>query len=268
MQPSRWYLKLGNETIGPITDAELNELAIKGNISPETPVSIDRETWAAIGTISGLATRFLGAVSASVPPATTRGAGSNIVGWAFLLGFILWCVVSTLPGKKQPAPQSSTVVDASSKSQVHTTTAPQSQIAKRTCEYWLQVGGIMSQTSPTKDMAANIAAFRSFAGSIERLPTAGTDPDAVRWALELASVLRECAVTIESQNDPSNQADDVVRGFYAGWSGDFQPLMREWESRSEKSKAVAGHFKAVQQHAVETRALLSSRYGVEFPRLF
>jgi hypothetical protein len=99
------------------------------------------------------------------------------------------------------------------------------------------------------------------------LQTAGVEPDAINCALRAAALLKECADLVESENDPSVKAGEFLTGFYGGWTGDFQPLMHEVEGRNDSHKALFSHLKNVQQQAIQTRAILSSRYGVEFPAL-
>jgi hypothetical protein len=81
MDPSRWYIKLANETIGPVTDAEFEELVQKGGIGPRTPVSSDRETWVPAHAIPGFAARLLN-------PPLSRAAtpGVRKAGFILLLG--------------------------------------------------------------------------------------------------------------------------------------------------------------------------------------
>lgn len=71
MEPSRWYVRLANETIGPVTDAEFHELVQKGGIGPRTPVSSDRETWVPAHNIPGFAIRLMNPPLISMPRAAT-----------------------------------------------------------------------------------------------------------------------------------------------------------------------------------------------------
>src|SRR5580704_15417726 len=78
MEPTRWYIKLANEAIGPVTDAELQELVQKGGIGPRTPVSSDRQTWVPAHAIPGFAARLLNPRHVSVsraPSPSARKAG-------------------------------------------------------------------------------------------------------------------------------------------------------------------------------------------------
>jgi GYF domain 2 len=52
-----WHIKIKGETIGPLTDSELRDLARKGSVNPDTLVSSDHEGWVAAHTIPGLAFR-------------------------------------------------------------------------------------------------------------------------------------------------------------------------------------------------------------------
>jgi hypothetical protein len=72
---------------------------------------------------------------------------------------------------------------------------------------------------------------------------------------------------VESDNDPSEKVGQFLRGFYGGWSGDFQPLVHELENKNDAHKALVSQAKIAQQQMTQTRAMLSSRYGTEFPPL-
>jgi hypothetical protein len=101
MESSRWYVKLGGESIGPLTDTEFRELARNGSIAPETAVSSDQLAWVAAGTIQGLT------FPQSPPPAlpirsaqhTTRLRAATWalvgIGGAALFGLFLIAVAST-----------------------------------------------------------------------------------------------------------------------------------------------------------------------------
>src|SRR5580700_10957971 len=75
MEPSRWYVRLANETIGPVTDAEFYELVQKGGIGPRTPVSSDRETWIPAQAIPGFAARLLSPPFSLAATPSVRKAG-------------------------------------------------------------------------------------------------------------------------------------------------------------------------------------------------
>jgi hypothetical protein len=84
MEPSRWYIKLANETIGPVTDAEFDELVQIGGIGPRTPVSPDRETWVPADAIPGFAARLLNAplisISRGATPSATKAGLVLLIG--------------------------------------------------------------------------------------------------------------------------------------------------------------------------------------------
>src|ERR1700722_15809345 len=49
-----WHIKLGAETIGPLTGAEIRDLALKGSVRPETRVSTNQVNWSDAASIPGL----------------------------------------------------------------------------------------------------------------------------------------------------------------------------------------------------------------------
>jgi hypothetical protein len=258
MESGRWYVKLGEESIGPLTGAEFRELASNGSIVPDTAVSPDQQAWTPARTVEGLtfppAPPPVGPVRTSRRTAARRNAMWTLVvlGSVVLLVTFLLMLVDT-PSASQPSHSSTGAL------------TPEQQTANRTYLYWRQVSGILKTAAGTA--STGVSTFRSTAASVDGLPTAGVDPDAISCALGFAALLKECADLVESENDPSTTAGEFVRGFYGGWSGDFQPLIHELEGRNDAHKALASHVKSAEQQLIQTRAILSSRYGVEFPAL-
>jgi GYF domain 2 len=84
MEPSRWYVRLANETIGPVTDAEFHELVQKGGIGPRTPVSSDRETWVPAHNIPGFASRLMN--SPLIPTSRAATPIARKAGFILLFG--------------------------------------------------------------------------------------------------------------------------------------------------------------------------------------
>jgi hypothetical protein len=261
MSLNGWYVRLGDESIGPLTNEEFRELVLSGSIAPQTQVSPNQLNWTPAAQVQGLSFP-----SAPPPPPLPIGPGRDPLAqlinintlWkvialsAFALLTIFVAVQMATPPSSQPS-QASTGLSASPQ---------QRAAANRTYVYWRQVSGIVKAAAAAP---AGATTFRSTATSIEGLPTSGIDLDAVNCALGFATVLKEAANLIESENDPSATADQMLRAFYGGWSGDFQPLVHDLEGRSDAHKILGSHVKSVEQQMIHTRAVLSSRYGVEFP---
>jgi hypothetical protein len=51
---SKWLIRLGNETIGPLSDSELRKLAEQGGLNAETPVSREPDRWISAREVDGL----------------------------------------------------------------------------------------------------------------------------------------------------------------------------------------------------------------------
>jgi GYF domain 2 len=246
MESVRWYVKLGEESIGPLTNDEFMELARTGSVGPQTAVSPDQLTWIQARTVQGLI------FAPTQPPmlpiqASRRTVAKRNARWTLVvLGAVVVVVILIV-----------LVANTGALTQ-------ESQNVNRTYQYWNQVSAVFKSASGTPP---GVSTFRFVAASVEKLPTVGVDPEAINCALSVTGVLKECADLMESENDPSENAGQFLRGFYGGWSGDFQPLLHELESKNDRHKALASHAKTAQQQMIQTRAMLSSRYGVEFPPL-
>ena len=95
---------------------------------------------------------------------------------------------------------------------------------------------------------------------IRDLATADVDPDAVQCGNDVATVLGNVADFIEQSNNPAL----LVEAFVRGAAGD--PFGTTAEALDAQS-AVGQQVKQVQTELANARAILSSRYGVEFPPL-
>ena len=65
MSSTTWYVRLGDQVLGPISDADLRDRAMQGSVTPQTPVSNDGTTWMEAGTVRGIE---FGATSARPSP--------------------------------------------------------------------------------------------------------------------------------------------------------------------------------------------------------
>jgi GYF domain 2 len=257
MNATLWYVKLGEQSIGPMTQEELVDLSRNGNIGSQVLVSIDQLNWNPAGSLQGLGFAStpppLPAFRASVPHPSVIWKLVACVAAGLLAIFVI--VRAATPPEVQPfqpsADSSRPLLEA--------------RAANRAYQYWIKVSAILKTGST--NASAGVSALRVAAASVEGLPTAGVDPEAINAALAFAAVLTECADLVDSENNPSDQASEFVAGFYGGWSGDFQPLVHRLESKTEAHKTVASHIRGVHDQAIKTRAILSSRYGIEFPPL-
>ncbi len=236
----------------------LRELVRIGSIGPQTLMSANQQDWTPVRESQSLT--FDPPTPLQVPIAPRQEIPARANAWNFIATCVVAVVVifvigwASTPHETQPF-HSSVVGSAPNKDL---------QVADRTFQYWKQVSGIFREAAAA---SGGTSAFRSCAAAVESLPTAGVDPDAVNCALGFTALLKECADLVQSENDPSATADQMLSAFYGGWSGDFQPLVRDLESRNEAHRALAAHVKNAEQQLIQTRAILSSRYGVEFPSL-
>jgi GYF domain 2 len=258
MDAARWYVMLGNESIGPLTNDEFAELARRGSIGPQTAVSPDQSNWAPARSVESLA--FPPAPSPVLPtPPMQPDVRPQPAIWKVVAACAIALVVVIVVVKATMPPEPTWFQPPAATSPP---TGP-SEAATRTLQYWGRVSAIFK----TAAASPGVSAFRSSATLVDSLPTQGIDPDAINCALSVSGLLKECADLVESENDPSEKVGQFLTGFYSGWSGDFQPVVHDLESRSDAHKALASHAKNAQQQMVQTRAILSSRYGIEFPPL-
>lgn len=134
------------------------------------------------------------------------------------------------------------------------------KLENRTLIYWKQVGGIINnpRLPAGHDPARASRQLRFAANKIEACSTLGVDEDVVGWALDLAIVLRECADFIERSNSPALLIEAIVRGS----RGD--PFGTVIET-NEEARQVRARLEQVQQNGVRMRAILTARYGIQFP---
>lgn len=166
-----------------------------------------------------------------------------------LVAFGVWIMVPTGP----PQSFKSTAVPP------HPALSPQGQ---RTFDYWNRfnaaVGrGISRQPRTSQEV---IATCSQLAYEIDRLPATNIDPDAIRSGL----ALRTWLVALASETERRNSPGALVGAFIRGYQGDvFGPFLEE----SATTTALGQSLRDVQNQLVSTRAILSSRYGAEFPRI-
>jgi hypothetical protein len=260
MSNQDWYLRLSQEILGPLSEAELRDLAQRGGLLPDTPVSQDRTRWTTAASVEGL-------VFPPPPPppqaspdqrpavaATRPGPGWFLAGMALgalgLLGCggLLWVILAGVlepPAAEEP---------------VSATPTRQEILAEGTVRYWQALRGAVAE-DPTKtstDSEAMVTTVRQMAAQIRAIPTSAVDPDAVQCGLDVACALNDVADQVEANNSPAV----LVEAFLRGLVGD--PFGKGAEMLDAQS-ALQGKCRQVQTNLDNTRAILSSRYGVEFP---
>jgi hypothetical protein len=249
MKSNRWHLKLKGYTLGPLTSSELMDLAEKGTITPETPVSPDEIKWTNAGSIHGLTfDRSDSPPSLDPTPRTsldllrqlmrTNPRAKIVIGAGAAIGFVILLAAAA------------------------SIVSPSKNVAARTYDYWAHVSRDVQaiRDHPPTDNQSLIEAFRKVATSIDALPTAGVDQDAIKACLSVAALFRAKADVSETINSPTFFMEAFIRGA----AGD--PFGASLDGMNADN-AVNRRYRDVQEQVIQTRAILSSRYGREFPAL-
>jgi hypothetical protein len=132
----------------------------------------------------------------------------------------------------------------------------------RTYDYWTRVSRVL-QTVKNYQAGGDespVAACRNAVASIENLPTAGVDPEAVKTCLSVAALFKAKADVSDAITSPAFLMEAFIRG------ADGDPFGASMDG-FYADNAVNERYKIVREQVVRTRALLSSRYGREFPPL-
>lgn len=274
-----WYVRLNGQTIGPLSESELRKLVGEGVVTPETPVSRDGHNFEN-------ASKLLGATFHARPPKTApphssasfpRRRDANpgprpgdqrrtiiamiaVAVTVVLLPIILVAMMAFVRGYRSVAEPP--VAPVSNEPQVSEEYLIQQRQAQRTLEFWnaLRVAGGEVAACTDDDPSVMSDALRECATRIAALPTADVDPDAVQCGVDFAIVLQNMADHIQRSNDPTMLIESFIRGAAGDPFGTSAELM---EAQSD----IVKQLQHVREQAVRTRAVLSSRYGVEFPPL-
>jgi hypothetical protein len=270
MASQGWYIRLDEQVLGPISEAELRDLAMRGAANAQTPVSCDGVSWTEAATLPGITFGIPLSRSPSPPPIPSTHvlpSGQLSSGWLFgaILGggvLVLICsglllvVLAALAKDSTPA-SSPAVADLPLQP-----SASEQAIAQKTLVYWQALGRVLSQGGPPGDATAQIAvtSWHGMAARIRALPTSGVDPDAVQCGLDVATVLDNMADFVAQSNSPAI----LVEAYLRGAAGDpFGTAAEILDARSNLQRQL----QQVQSELDSARAVLSSRYGIEFPAL-
>ena len=268
MVENRWFVQLGDTILGPVSDAELQELARRGSIAAHTQVTYDHSNWLPAGNLTGLQIGPNATFPGAPPETQATDIHGNRTMWALGLAsaaailvasaILLLVCVNLLSRPSWTAPSA-----AANAGGEHSTGAPAEvyDAGQWTLRYWQQIGaaGKLDSASGT-DADHAIDQLRQAVIRLRALPTAGVDADAVKCGLNVATLFGNMADTAARGNSPAL----MIESFFLGMTGD--PFGTTVESL-EANTAVEREFKQVQQELANTRAILSSRYGIEFPAL-
>jgi len=263
--PQHWWIRRAGRIDGPLTDREIRQLAAQQRIDAATELSRDRRHWASAARIPGLSVSAASQPPVATPPSSpappplSRSSAAShrqlagIVGVVFaglaaFIGLFFVVFLVTAASRGQPSP----VTDAVAAEDVQ---------RNATWEYWHSVRALPS-TVP-KDIrtpAQAAAAVERIALQIEQLPTLNVDLDAVSCGHTLATFLRSAGQQLRRQNSPDLMAESMLRGL----AGDPFGTALEEVQRNKAFEAQAG---SVMESCRQTRAVLTARYGLEFPSL-
>jgi hypothetical protein len=259
MPDQGWYIRLKQEILGPLSEAELRDLAQRGGLRSDTPVSQDRTRWATAASVEGIVfpppppqaspagERPAAAGSQRAPAWLWAGMALGAMGLLVCGGLL----VAIVAGVSQPPAAEEPVSGMPTRQQI---------LAEGTLRYWQALGAVVAE-DPTKtstESEAMVTRIRQMAAQVRAIPTSEVDPDAVQCGLDVACALKDFADLVEANNSPVV----LVEAFLRGLGGD--PLGKGAEMLEAQS-ALQGQCQQVQTRLDNTRAILSSRYGVEFP---
>ena len=270
MSSLAWYVRLGDRVLGPMSEAELRDLALRGSVTAQTPVSQDKTNWTEAAAVQGI---VFGVPPPPTPPLPSPAYSQPAIGGRFnpvwlivgilvggvgvvVCGFLVLVAIGMLAGSGEPnrGPAIENVASsAPTREQI---------VGQKTFAYW---NGIRSATVNSGQLnertpQATVAALRGATGRLRALPAADVDPVAVQCGNDMATALGNLADFIEQSNNPGL----LVEAFVRGAAGD--PLGTTADVLDAQS-AISQQVKQVQAEVDNARAVLSSRYGVEFPSL-
>lgn len=133
---------------------------------------------------------------------------------------------------------------------------------QRTGDYWYEVRMLIFTTQIGKNtQPADVAKeLKRLVKAIRGLPTLGVDLDAVACAEDWTNTFERTIDFIEEGQSAGKLVEAMVRGFF----GDLFGTAREY---LEEQKEVGKHFKASNEKCRKARAILTDRYGMEFPKI-
>lgn len=253
-----WFVQLNGRAFGPVTLADLRRMARDSQLLPETPLSRDGTTWFPASSLPALRDEFV--LLPTVPPPLPVGAdntaslrpvwiaGGIVTGIGGLLLFLVCLgVVLAAAGSGQPAAGTNPVAQP----------APAvNPVAEATAGCWLtlrQEFNRLRQLKTPQDFAA-------VATRLESLPAVNVDTDLVQFVLSLAALLRESSLHAQRQSDPNLFFEAVMRGANGDPFGTYNDQLRD-------QKALLQRWAEMESYSARLRAVLSQRYGAEFPAI-
>lgn len=231
-----WYAKIRGQTIGPLSQRELDELSLAGALRNGAEISQDGLQWKPAGGVSPV----IATVPSARQPCQTW-FHVLLVGVGFLGGLAVMAVLVVIVGMSQNTqspPLASSVVAS----------------ADATSAYWESVVRIIAVANSAQTM--DLANGERAAAELQAIPIEGVDIEAIAAVENLVATIRQIVATSQRQPIP------------------IDPLMQRPAGRSEEDgidterwAPVENNVRAVQAQLESTRAALSQRYRREFTKV-
>lgn len=254
-----WFVRLDRSVLGPITLAELRRLVQSRRIAPATLVSRDAQNWVTASALPALRDEF--AALPSAPPSLPVSSASTTLRPVWIAGGILVGVGGSLlvlvclgvllitAGNSDPVAGTNTVLESAPAPAVN-------PAAEATAATWLALQEELSRVRQLKDPQD----FVVIASRIERLPTVNVDTDLVQFVLSLSALMRESSLFARRQSDPNQFFEAILRGANGDPLGTYNDQRRDQNTFLQR-------WAEMESYAARLRAVLSQRYGAEFPAI-
>lgn len=258
-----WWIRRDDRVDGPLTASEIRQLASQELIDRTTEISRDRQHWTPAALVSGLRVQpaahrpsLCSPPAAPGKPSAFRDRNARQLLWIVggigavclvVLGLAILLVVA-LPSD---SPETGNTAVGTADDLPGTAT----------WDYWNAIRAVhKSVPRDVRSPAQAASAVEQIALRIEKLPTLNVDIDAVACGHDLANFWRDAGQQIRRRNSANVMAESFLRGL----SGDpFGTAVQELQRQKEFNAEAA----AVMDRCRRTRAVLTARYGVEFPSM-
>ncbi|HUQ69401.1 MAG TPA: GYF domain-containing protein [Planctomycetaceae bacterium] len=249
--PPGWYVRIQGQILGPLSDAELQQLARDGGLASEDAISADCVVWQPV-TVRWpqLGPRQAAPLIVTTASPDKLSTSPAALGAVVMLGVGLLVLVLCCAGGIALSP-----------SVPETPAAVAMLPGQATWDYWSAAQQVIvdaqtaSQSTTQKTQGLDEAASR-----LAQLPTVGVDADAVSVVLDCVAVLRQVTTWSQRQSDPGL----LVEAFFRGAQGDLFGTALE---QRQQWAVIDQNAQQVRHQAVTVRAVLSQRYGRELPPL-
>lgn len=256
-----WFVQVNSQVCGPLNITELRELIRAQVVTAQSPVSRDGKNWQRVlevpelcgsagqtPSIQASATAVVSSPSRSMSPLVLLAvAAFGVVSVLLCSGAVLGLLAD------HGAPSAAARPGASPG-----TATTHDPVAEATYQYWMQLKQIAA--NPLQPGPAVIAQLATTVARVEGLPVVNVDSDLVAFAYDFSALLRAVMENGRRQGDVTYFVECFLRGF----SGDFLGPLND---QVQTTNSLQSQLQALDQHEKRLRAVLSQRYGFEFPPL-